>query len=84
MLDKGRYDVWFFSRVGWFESTIERGQAVLLEEAKVLKSLLEQGKVGRERYDVLAEKLKGDFEVMRTETRRLARVFEENGEAGDD
>ncbi|KAF7196070.1 Uncharacterized protein HII31_02471 [Pseudocercospora fuligena] len=84
MLDKGRYDTWFFSRVGWFESTIEKGQAVLLEEAKVLKRMFEEGKVGREKYDVLAEKLKGDFEVLSTETRRLARVFEENGEMGDD
>ncbi|KXS99454.1 hypothetical protein AC578_8157 [Pseudocercospora eumusae] len=84
MLDKGRYDSWFFSRVGWFESTIEKGQTVLLEEAKVLKRIFEEGKVGRARYDVLAEKLKGDFEVMSTETRRLARVFEENGETGDD
>ncbi|KXT09794.1 hypothetical protein AC579_8875 [Pseudocercospora musae] len=84
MLDKGRYDAWFFSRVGWFESTIEKGQAVLLEEAKVLKTIFEEGKVGREKYDLLAEKLKGDFEVLITETRRLARVFEENGEMGED
>lgn len=88
MLDKGRYDAWFYGRVGFLEGCVEQGQAVLLEEAKILRGMLEQGKVDKERFGLIKEKLNSDYAMMVTETTRLRQIVEEEGEGawedGDD
>ena len=79
MLDKGRVDV---RRAQWLESSIEKGQAVLLDEAKQLRGLLDRGMIGTERFRLVKETLEQQNQVLSTETMRLRQMVDEDADGG--
>jgi hypothetical protein len=52
MLDKGKVDV---KRAQWLESSIEKGQAVLLEEVRQVRALYDDGKLDEAKYKTAKE-----------------------------
>lgn len=77
MLDKGRVD---FKRAQFLESAIEKGQAVLLEEAKLVKEMYHQGRIGEGDLRKVRERLENEAGVLRTELTRLGVVADEEGD----
>jgi flavin reductase (DIM6/NTAB) family NADH-FMN oxidoreductase RutF len=76
MLDKGlsRVD---FTKARWMEESIERGQAILMDEALRLKRQRESGEVDAEVFAEEKAKLQELEEVLQTEIMRLRDVLEE-------
>ena len=80
MLDKGKVDV---GRARWLESSIEKGQAVLIEEMQQLEDLFVRRKVDGTTYNKTKESLEQDALSLSTEALRLRQmVEEEDGGAG--
>ncbi|EME40277.1 hypothetical protein DOTSEDRAFT_28179 [Dothistroma septosporum NZE10] len=77
MLDKGKVD---FRRAQFMESAIEKGQAVLLDEARHVKELLNSGKIDVEKFEAIKKKLQETSEVLTTEAMRLRQVADEEGD----
>ncbi|KAI6988508.1 hypothetical protein KC360_g7443 [Hortaea werneckii] len=75
-----------FRRVAWMEAQIEKGQRALLEEAKEVRELFEQGKIDEEVFLQAKEKLGRVFGVLDGEVGRLrewVREAQEEGDGGD-
>lgn len=81
MLDKGRVDD---RRASWLESSSEKGQAVLIDEAKQLRSLLERGVIGTERFQLVRERLEQQNQTLSTEVMRLQQMVDEDGDLTDE
>ena len=81
MLDLGRVD---FERARWLESTIEKGQAVLLAEARQAREMLEKGKLDRQRFDLVKESLGRDHGFLDTELLRLRQMVDEESDTYED
>jgi len=79
MLDKGKVD---FRRAQWLESSIEKGQAVLLAELQQVQEMIEEGKMTEERYEGLKANLETDHQTLATEAMRLRQIVEEEGYDG--
>lgn len=79
MLDKGRVD---FKRAQFLESAIEKGQAILLEEATLVRDMYNQGKISFDRLQVVKNRLASDAEVYQTELTRLGQIVDEEGDTG--
>ncbi|CAK4030704.1 hypothetical protein DOTSEDRAFT_28179 [Lecanosticta acicola] len=74
MLDKGRV---YFERAQFMESAIEKGLAVVLEEAKLVRQQLEQGKIDMVEFGEVKEELESFNAVLTTEANRLRQYAEE-------
>ena len=78
MLDKGRV---YYNRAQSLESSIEAGQAVLIQESNMLRELFKQGKIDAEEFRTAKDSLQGDETLFATETMRLKQfVYEDEGE----
>lgn len=88
MLDKARYTEIFWKQVPVLENLIEQGMATLMEDAKDLRRMAEEGRIAKERYEYLSQRLKGRYEAMEVETGRLRQITEEEADGtvkvGDD
>jgi hypothetical protein len=80
MLDKGRVAV---GAAQWLESCLEQGQVALLEEAKVLRRELEEGRLRVSEFERKKAELTRDYEGIDAQLMRL-REFEEDGVEGFD
>ncbi|KAI7165643.1 hypothetical protein KC352_g26135, partial [Hortaea werneckii] len=76
-----------FRRVAWMEAQIEKGQRALLEEAKEVRDLFEEGRIDEEVFVQAKEKLRRVFGVLEGEAGRLREwvreAQEEGGDGGD-
>ncbi|KAI7157271.1 hypothetical protein KC349_g5754 [Hortaea werneckii] len=75
-----------FRRIAWMEAQIEKGQRAILDEAKEVRELFEQGGIDEEVFCQAKEKLRMVFGVLDGEVRRLregVREVEDEGEGGD-
>ncbi|KAI6813317.1 hypothetical protein KC332_g6044 [Hortaea werneckii] len=72
-----------FRRVAWMEAQIEKGQRALLEEAKEVRELFEEGKIDEEVFLQAKEKLRRVFGVLDGEVGRLREWVKEAQEEGD-
>lgn len=79
MLDKGKVN---FRLARWMESSIEKGQAVLLAEAQEARALLDSGKLDREGFLAVKEVLERNNLTLATEAMRLRQMVGEEGEEG--
>ena len=79
MLDKGKVDV---RRAQWLESSIEKGQAVLLAELQQIREMVQEGKMTEERYEIAKTNLETDHQTLATEAMRLRHMTEEEGYDG--
>ena len=79
MLDKGKVD---FKRAQWLESSIEKGQAVLLAELNHVRERVEGGQMPEEKYGVVKANLETDHQTLATEAMRLRQIVEEEGYDG--
>lgn len=77
MLDKGNARV-DFKRAQWLEGAVEKGVKVLLEDAKRLRGQREEGKLDKDKYEMLKTKLETDHGVLQTELMRLRAVADED------
>ncbi|KJX92249.1 hypothetical protein TI39_contig5882g00005 [Zymoseptoria brevis] len=83
MLDKGSSRV-DFQKARWMEESIERGQAILVDEARRLKQQAEERSISVEDFDKERAKLEELQVVLQTEMMRLRNVVEEaDGSGGD-
>jgi flavin reductase (DIM6/NTAB) family NADH-FMN oxidoreductase RutF len=80
MLDKGRVAA---GAAQWLESCLEQGQVALLEEAKVLRRELEEGRLRVSEFERKKAELTRDYEGIDAQLMRL-REFEEDGVEGFD
>lgn len=78
LLDRGKTGEIDPRRVSWMEGCIERGLAVLLEEAKLVRELLEEGRLGREEFEKAKGVIAREHEVMNTEVMRLRGLMDED------
>lgn len=74
MLDKGKVNV---RLAQWLGSSIEKGQAVLLEEMKQAQAWFENGKVDEATYKKTMEVLEQDDVSLATEAMRLRQMVDE-------
>jgi flavin reductase (DIM6/NTAB) family NADH-FMN oxidoreductase RutF len=88
MLDKGHVDM---VRAVWLESNLERGQAVLLDEAKMLRRRLEDGQLNAKSFETEKAELTRDYEMIDVQLRRMRDLVddddvqdEDGGEEGND
>jgi flavin reductase (DIM6/NTAB) family NADH-FMN oxidoreductase RutF len=85
MLDKGRVAA---GAAQWLESCLEQGQVVLLEEAKVLRRELEDGRMRVGDFERAKAELTKDYEGIDAQLMRLREFAEDDGEGefgeGDD
>lgn len=79
MLDKGKVDV---ARAQWLESSIEKGQAVLLEEIRQIRALYDGGKLDEARYKTAKDDLEKDNQILATEAMRLRQMVDEETDNG--
>jgi flavin reductase (DIM6/NTAB) family NADH-FMN oxidoreductase RutF len=79
MLDKGKVDV---RRAQWLESSIEKGQAVILAELQQIREMVQEGKMKEERYEIVKGNLETDHQTLATEAMRLRQMVEEEGYEG--
>ncbi|SMR60690.1 unnamed protein product [Zymoseptoria tritici ST99CH_1A5] len=83
MLDKGSSRV-DFQKARWMEESIERGQAILVDEARRLKQQAEERSISAEDFAKERAKLEELQVVLQTEMMRLRDVVEEaDGSGGD-
>ena len=75
MLDMGRVNM---ARAQWLESNLEAGQAVLLTEAKLLRTALRDGQIRPEEFDTIKAKLTADYEMIDTQLMRLRDFVDED------
>jgi hypothetical protein len=80
MLDTG--SIMDDRRVQWLESSIEKGLAVLLQEAKGLRKAFDERKVTREEFEKVKAGLEGQHVVLDTEVMRLRQIVDEEGDEG--
>ncbi|GAB1727872.1 hypothetical protein NU195Hw_g6175t1 [Hortaea werneckii] len=73
-----------FRRVAWMEAQIEKGQRALLEEAKEVRDLFEEGRIDEEVFVQAKEKLRRVFGVLEGEVGRLREWVREAQEEGGD
>ncbi|GAB7331678.1 hypothetical protein MBLNU13_g03665t1 [Cladosporium sp. NU13] len=81
MLDKGRVAA---GAAQWLESNLEQGQVVLLEEAKVLRRELEDGRSRVKDFEKAKAELTGDYEAIDAQLMRLRDLAEDDVEELDD
>ena len=77
MLDKGKVDV---KRAQWLESSIEKGQAVLLQEVRQIRTLFDGGKLDETKYKIAKEDLEKDNQILATEAMRLRQMVDEEAD----
>lgn len=77
MLDKGRVAA---GAAQWLESCLEQGQVVLLEEAKVLRRELEEGRLRVGGFEKAKAELTKDYERIDAQLMRLREFAEDDGE----
>lgn len=75
MLDMGRVNM---ARAQWLESNLEAGQAVLLTEAKLLRTALRDGQIWPNEFDTIKAKLTADYEMINTQLMRLRDLVDED------
>jgi flavin reductase (DIM6/NTAB) family NADH-FMN oxidoreductase RutF len=75
MLDKGRVQA---TAVQWLETNLEHGQVVLLDDAKVLRRELEDGKLRVEEFEKAKAELTRDYEAIDAQLMRLRDFAEED------
>jgi len=75
MLDTGR--VLDNQRTQWLESSVEKGLAILLEEAKRLREALDQQWIAVETFNEVKGKLEKEHMVLNTEVMRLRQMVDE-------
>jgi hypothetical protein len=75
----------------WLESNLERGQAVLLDEAKMLRRRLEDGQLNAKSFETEKAELTRDYEMIDVQLRRMRDLVddddvqdEDGGEEGND
>lgn len=78
LLDRGKTGEIDARRVQWMEGCIERGLAVLLEEAKLVKGMLDEGKLKREEFEKGKGIIAKEHELMSTELMRLRGLMDED------
>ncbi|KAF2716194.1 hypothetical protein K431DRAFT_235896 [Polychaeton citri CBS 116435] len=66
------------------EEQIEKGLAVLMEEAQELRHDLDEGRVKREEFEEKKMRLARDHEIMDTQSLRLRSLMEEDQDFEDD
>ena len=81
MLDKGRVAT---DAAQWLETNLEHGQVVLLDEAKVLRKQLEDGKLRVEDFEKAKAELTRDYEAIDVQLMRLRDFAEDDVEELDD
>jgi len=81
MLDKGRVAA---GAAQWLESNLEQGQVVLLDEAKVLRRELEDGKLRVAEFEKAKAELTRDYEAIDAQLMRLRDFAEDDVEELDD
>lgn len=81
MLDKGRVAA---GAAQWLESNLEQGQVVLLDEAKVLRRELEDGKLRVVEFEKAKAELTRDYEVIDAQLMRLRDFAEDDVEELDE
>ncbi|KAK5126271.1 hypothetical protein LTR85_010506 [Meristemomyces frigidus] len=82
MLDEGRVNV---RLAQWMEQAVEKGMAVVVEEAKRVRALYDDGSIDEERFQALKERLEEGHGVLNVEAMRLRQWFEdEEGEGAFD
>jgi flavin reductase (DIM6/NTAB) family NADH-FMN oxidoreductase RutF len=69
-------------RIQWLESSIEKGLAVLLEEAKSLRTGFDSGKIDPESFESAKAMLSKEHMVLNTEVMRLRQIVDEEGDEG--
>jgi flavin reductase (DIM6/NTAB) family NADH-FMN oxidoreductase RutF len=79
MLDKGKVDV---KRAQWLESSIEKGQAVLLDEIRQVRTLYDDGKLDEAKYKIAKGDLEKDNLILATEAMRLRQMVDEEADEG--
>ncbi|GAB1736172.1 hypothetical protein NU219Hw_g6847t1 [Hortaea werneckii] len=72
-----------FRRIAWMEAQIEKGQRVLLDEAKEVRELFEAGKIDEDVFARAREQVRTVFGVLDGEVRRLRDGVREAQEDGD-
>lgn len=80
MLDLGRVNS---ARAQWLESNLEAGQAVLLAEAKLLRTAVYQGRLSAEEFEEKKAKITQDYEEIDTQLMRLKDFVDEDEFDGD-
>lgn len=80
MLDTGR--IIDQRRTQWLESSIEKGLAVLLQEAKRLREAYDQKLITEEAFRSVKKTLEEEHMLLDTEVMRLRQMVDEEGEDG--
>ncbi|KAK5172799.1 uncharacterized protein LTR77_002919 [Saxophila tyrrhenica] len=80
MLDTGRIVDNF--RAQWLESSIEKGLAVLLQEAKRLREALDNKWITAEAFEAVKKRLEEEHMLLNTEVMRLRQMVDEESEDG--
>ena len=81
LLDQGKVSS---EKAQWLESELEQGQSVLLHEAKLLRTELEEGRVGKQKFDDAKKGLMADYDEFEGLLKRLRDLEEEDGFGFDD
>ena len=75
LLDQGHVSS---ERAQWLESNLEQGQAILLQEAKLLRKELEEGRLVREGFEGGKAALMRDYEEFEGLLKRLREFVDED------
>ena len=79
LLDQGHVSS---ERAQWLESNLEQGQAILLQEAKLLRKELEEGRLVREGFEGGKAALMRDYEEFEGLLKRLREFVDEDDVSG--
>ena len=75
LLDQGHVNP---ERAQWLETNLERGQAILLQEATILRAELEEGRVVKEEFEGTKAALMKDYEEFEALLKRLRDFVDED------
>ncbi|KAK6397532.1 hypothetical protein LTR65_006509 [Meristemomyces frigidus] len=80
VLDEGRVDV---RTARWMEEAVEKGMAVMVEEAKRARAMYDEGRIDEAQFGLVREQLEREHGVLNVEAMRLREWGEdEEGEGG--